>query len=315
MNTTVRITVYSDKSTIYTQEKFQEAFDCFTQVVKKYTRFDSSSELAKLNNSNGEAFKVSPEMFRLIKYMLELSNLTNGRYDPTIIDLLEAYGYGEGRNFEELNDEELYSKIKKLVESRPHPRDIILDEKSLTVKLAKRQRLDLGSVGKGYAIDLAYEVLDVFPALMINAGGDIRVKGPKPDKNEWSIGLYKTPLANRPIQESQLFGTVTLKGGSVCGSGGWVRRVRFFHHLLSPHTGTPINETSQSFVFAPTALEADAWATILFILGSKGLAQLEKNGYEGIVVDQAGKIFETNSYPGVGRIPNGKRSYKKPANK
>jgi len=326
MNTIIRITLYSDKSTIYSQEKIQQAFDCFGQVVKKYTRFNSKSELAKLNNSGGKPFKVSADFFYLIEYMLDLSKLTDGSYDPTIIDLLETYGYGENRNFEALDDPDLFKNIQQLIAHRPKPTEIKLDKKNLTVQLAPRQRLDLGSIGKGYAVDLAYDVLSDFPAFMINAGGDIRVKGPKPesetseeeeaskeempkqktpkgemlkeaspDDNNWQIALYKAQLPNKALQQDNLLGTINLKEGSVCGSGGWARKVRFFHHLLNPKTGMPINEISQTFVIAPTAIEADTWATVLFTLGEKGLELLKSKKLAGIVVDKDGKISQTGS--------------------
>lgn len=315
MNTIIRITLYSDKSTIYSQEKIQQAFDCFGQVVKKYTRFNSKSELAKLNNSGGKPFKVSADFFYLIEYMLDLSKLTDGSYDPTIIDLLETYGYGENRNFEALDDPDLFKNIQQLIAHRPKPTEIKLDKKNLTVQLAPRQRLDLGSIGKGYAVDLAYDVLSDFPAFMINAGGDIRVKGPKPesepseevddddealqegrpDNNNWQIALYKAQLPNKALQQDSLLGTINLKEGSVCGSGGWARKVRFFHHLLNPKTGMPINEISQTFVIAPTAIEADTWTTVLFTLGEKGLELLRSKKLAGIVVDKDGKISQTGS--------------------
>lgn len=293
MNTVIRITLFTDKSTVYTQQKIQYAFGCFDEVVKKYTRFSSKSELSSLNNSGGKTTKVSEELFNLIEYMLQLAQLSGGSYDPTIIDLLETYGYDQKSNFENLDDPKLYDKIQELIKIRPHFSLIKLNRSNLTVNLAKRQRLDLGSVGKGYAIDLAYKALIEFPAFMINAGGDIRVKGPKPDGKEWEIGLQKTQVPNRALVENQLIGRVNLKEGSICGSGGWARRVRFFHHLLNPKTGMPINSISQTFTYAKTAMEADAWATILFTLGVDGLSLLEKGKLQGVVVDNDGSISFT----------------------
>lgn len=294
MNTLIQMTLFSDKATVYTQQKIQAAFDCFDQVVKKYTRFSPRSELSALNNSGGTPMKVSSELFMLIKYMLELAKLSNGSYDPTIIDLLETYGYDQKSTFENLDDPNLYLKIQKLIKTRPHFSSIKLDSKDLTIELAKRQRLDLGSVGKGYAIDLAYDLLEEFPSFMINAGGDIRVKGPKPDGSKWEIGLQKTQAPNKGLTEEKLIGRVQLNQGSLCGSGGWARKIKFFHHLLNPKTGMPINSISQTFTFAETAMKADAWATILFTLGFDGLQLLEAQGISGMVIGNDG----SKSYTG-----------------
>ena len=293
MNTVIRITLFSDKSTVYTQQKIQDAFECFNQVVNKYTRFSPKSELSKLNNSGGKPMKVSNELFMLVEYMLKLADLTGGSYDPTIIDLLETYGYDQKSNFKNLDDPTLYDRIQKLLEIRPHFSMIKLNKKELTIELAKRQRLDLGSVGKGYAIDLAYEELSEFPAFMINAGGDIRVKGPKPEGGEWEIGLQRTQAPNSIAIGDELIGKIQMREGSLCGSGGWARKVKFFHHLLNPKTGLPINSISQTFTSAKTAMEADAWATILFTQGKNGLELLHKQGISGMVVENDGSINYT----------------------
>lgn len=297
MNTTINIQLYSDKSTVYSHEKIQKAFGCFAKVVEKYTRFDPASELSLLNNSSGNPHKVTKEFFELIEYMLQLSVLTKGSYDPTIIDLLETYGYKSTYDFQSLEDPELLNKIMTLVKVRAKPTEIILNSKDLTVQLAKRQRLDLGSIGKGYAVDLAFDELKEFPAVMINAGGDIRVKGPKPDKKAWKIGLYYGQLPNQELHQESSLGTIDLVDGSVSGSGGWARKVKFFHHLLDPQTGIPINEVSQTYVLAPSALESDAWSTVLFTMGEKGLFLLEKKGYQGLIILSNGKISTTNKFP------------------
>ena len=292
MNTRINIQVYSSLGTVGTQEKIQRAFNCFDTVVKKYTRFDPKSELSKLNNSGGKPFKVSRELFDLISYMKELSEVTQGIYDPTIIDLLEAFGYKPSADFKELEDPFLYDKIQAMVKSRPSPKDIKLDKEKLEITLARRQRLDLGSIGKGYAIDLAYEALEETEAFIINAGGDIRVKGPKPDGSPFFISLFYSQLPNKKLHRENSIGTIELEEGSVCSSGGWARKVKFFHHLINPKTGFPINQISQSYVIAPTAVVADAWSTVLFIMGKPGLKILPE-GVRGIVINAKGEISQS----------------------
>ncbi|HRP37104.1 MAG TPA: FAD:protein FMN transferase, partial [Candidatus Dojkabacteria bacterium] len=175
------------------------------------------------------------------------------------------------------------------------PSQIKLNKNNKTVQFAPRQRIDLGSIGKGYAIDLAYDVLEDFPAFMINAGGDIRIKGPKPDGENWKIGLYKSQLPNQALPKDAYTGIIELENGSVCGSGGWARKVRFFHHLINPKTGFPINEITQTYVIAPKAIEADSWATVLFTMGERGLPLLKEQGFKGILIDQKGKLLQTES--------------------
>jgi thiamine biosynthesis lipoprotein len=228
--------------------------------------------------------------------MLSLAEITNGVFDPTIIDLLEAYGYDAGYHFAKLDDPQLNDEVAKLVKSRPSWRDIELDENKLTIKLAPQQRLDLGSVGKGFAIDLAYDVLNVFESFIINAGGDVRSKGEKNGHEPWTVGLEQHPLPNRPPEPAKVIGTVELRNQALAGSGGWARRVKFFHHLLDPQTGLPRNEISQSFVLAPTALDADAWATVLFLLGQPGLDLLAQQNLEGLIIMLDGENVTSKNF-------------------
>lgn len=296
MNTRIRIQVISESGTIYTREKISEAFAQFDYVVKKYTRFNDTSELAKLNSHSGKPWKVDKEMFTLIEFALEVARISEGAFDPTIIDLLEAYGYDKNYDFEKLKKPELIKEISELVTNRPSYKDIQLDKSNLTVELAPKQRLDMGSIGKGYAIDLAYEVLNEFPGFIINAGGDIRSKGENLEGKPWSIALYKAQLPNGAINNDNILGKVNLVNQSIAGSGGWARRVGFFHHLINPRSGLPENNSSQTYVIADQAINADAWATTVFILGQPGLKLAERLGLEALLIDSAGNIYQTPGF-------------------
>jgi thiamine biosynthesis lipoprotein len=180
--------------------------------------------------------------------------------------------------------------------NRPSYKDIHLDKKNLTITLAPKQRLDMGSIGKGYAIDLAYEVLSEFPGYIINAGGDIRAKGENLLGKPWSIALYKAQLPNKIPDRHNILGKISLRNQSIAGSGGWARRVGFFHHLINPRSGLPENNSSQSYVLADEAISADAWATTVFILGQPGIELAKRMGLEALLIDSQGQIFKTDGF-------------------
>jgi len=138
--------------------------------------------------------------------------------------------------------------------------------------------------------------LDKFPAFIINAGGDIRAKGLNVQGKPWKVALYKTQLPNQRITDDYILGFIDLNNASVASSGGWARRVSFFHHLLNPKTGMPENISTQSYVIGKTALTSDAWATILYLTGQAGLELLEKNGLQGLVISESGQIFKTPGF-------------------
>jgi thiamine biosynthesis lipoprotein len=300
MNTIIRIQVISDKGTVFTKNKIRKAFGNFSRVVDRFSRFSDYSELSILNSNSGKFFRVSQELFILITFILDLANISKGAFDPTIIDLLEAYGYDKKQTFDKLNKPEIYDEIKKMIKDRPSWQEIKLDRKNLSVKLAKGQKLDLGSVGKGYAIDLAYKDLKKeFDHFLINAGGDIRVSGLNDKGLYWKIMLYKAPLPNHAEtgKDANSLGLIEMEPGkSIACSGGWARRVGAFHHLLSPFDGLPINENSQSYVVGPNAMQADAWATLLFVTGKSALPIMRSHELAGLLLDFQGNIFQSDNF-------------------
>ncbi|WKZ27652.1 MAG: FAD:protein FMN transferase [Candidatus Dojkabacteria bacterium] len=290
MNTKVRIRIFSDLGTVSSRDLIKEAFSKFDYVTEKYTRFNQTSELSSLNRNSGHFHKVNPELFTLIEKLIQYSTLTEGAFDPTIIDLLEMYGFKKDSNYEELKDENLLKNIQTYLKTRPSFRDIKFDKTNSAIKLQAGQRIDLGSIGKGLAIDLAASVLEPVNNFIINAGGDIRAHGSKPD-GPWTVGLAQHELPNKGVGGGY-FGHINIINQSLAASGGWGRRVRFFHHLLNPKTGMPINEVSQTFTLANDAQTADVWATILFASGKQGPDLLDTTEeIEGMIVFADGSTY------------------------
>jgi len=265
MNTTITIKVVQDnESSIEIFNKIEDAYDEFDRIVKKYTRFNENSELSNLNRNSGEWVKVSDEFITLIKYMLDLANKTDGVFDPTIIDLLEMYGYDKNYDFSKLENPDLENNIKTYMKTRPSFREIQLDEKQNKVKLFNGQKIDLGGIGKGYAIDCAYERLSKLSNFLIDAGGDIRVKG----RNE-TVNLWRCALKDHDENGEKIIGYVELDNESLAASGSWARKVKNFHHLINPYTGKPENTYRTVYVQSVKAIDADSWATAIFVGGEK----------------------------------------------
>jgi thiamine biosynthesis lipoprotein len=322
MNTIIRFQIISSKGTVFTKSRARGAFSIFDQVVKKFSRFNPKSELSAMNNSYPHSFVASKELFDLVKISLDINKKGKGFYDPTLIDVLESYGYDQKQDFSKLDKPEFYKELENLVSGRKGPKEIEIDEKTKKIKLQKGQRLDLGSIAKGYAVDLAYEYLKKdFDQFLINAGGDVRVGGVNEQGLPWKIMLFKAPLPNQappqdcePMQDmaspkdktsnqnrvakaNEFLGYVELEPGfSIAGSGGWARRVGAFHHLLNPKDGLPINHISQTYVIAPDAQSADAYATFLFVEGPQALPVLEKIGLSGLLIDFRGNISKSETF-------------------
>lgn len=274
MNTTITLkVVQTSEPTVTINEAIEEAYGEFDRIVRQYTRFNENSELSNLNRQNGAWVQVTDEFFELITKMLELAKETEGAFDPTIIDFLEIYGYDKNYDFSKLENPRLDQIVKERVANRPSWREIELRPEAKEVKLAKDQRLDLGGIGKGYAIDCAYNKMyekHEVKNFLIDAGGDIRVSGTNVEDKKWRVGL-KVMKEREGKLEPEIAGEVELDSGqALASSGSWARKVKQFHHLINPITGKPHNPNySTVFVLAPTATEADAWGTALFIGGEE----------------------------------------------
>lgn len=269
MGTDIIITLVSPNlKTVDRQELFQIAYDQFDLVVKKYTRFNQTSELSVLNMNAGSWHTVSKEFFELIEFMHNLHKQTNGLFDPTVIDFLEIYGYKEHREFDKFSESELEKLIYERAKKRPSFLDTKLDSKNLRVQLPHDCRIDLGSIGKGFAIDLAFnsiQKIDMTVGFLINAGGDIRVFGLNTKEENWEIELK---------DKENNIGVVSLNSGeALCSSGSWAKKYKSFHHIISPKSGQPSQAYRTSFVKGKNAMEADAWATILLLGGEKYLPE------------------------------------------
>lgn len=162
--------------------------------------------------------------------------------------------------------------------------------------------VDLGGIAKGYAADRAADILAAATgSCLVNLGGDLAIRGSRPGRGFWTIGIQD------PVDPSRLLLTLSVSGTRAVATSGDYQRffeeegVRY-HHLLDPATGEPGRRARSATVLAPTCVVADAWATAAFILGPEcGIAALETEPeLEGMIVaeDEAGRlvIHETSGF-------------------
>lgn len=287
MGTLIEITVSTNGPRIDAMNAIDEALSKFDYVINKFSRFDSNSELSKLNRNSGNWFKLTEDLFTLIEYSLFVSKETNALFDPTVIDLLRAYGYDVSYDKARIANQlskSLPDQIKQQLSDRPSPLDIKLNKETNEVKLIKGQNLDLGASAKGFAIDLAKnKLLELgFADFLINAGGDI-----------WAQN-FKTVTLFSPHSETHTLGNLELKNEAVAASGSFARRVGMFHHLLNPKTKSPHNKTLQTYAIAESAMIADAWATALFMMGPEGIDLAHQNDIKTIIITDNGIYGDTN---------------------
>ncbi len=279
MDTTVTIEVPGDPAG--SAGAVRSAFGWFDYVERVCSRFDPTSELSRLCANAGVEAVVSPLLFSALQFALDVAAASAGAFDPTIGAAVSNAGFN--RNFRT-------GQVAPVVRGAGASyRDVELAE-GHRVRLLKPLQLDLGAVAKGLAIDLAARELSGFPDFAINAGGDIFVRGQSTPGEPWRLGVRD------PRNFDALAETFALDGAALCTSGDYERRIDATgaHHLFDARSGRVVQACASASVIAPTAIAADALATAAFALGpAEGIAFLEAQGVEGLIITPGGDRFET----------------------
>jgi thiamine biosynthesis lipoprotein len=254
------------------------AFDWFHRVESCCSRFDADSELMRLTSGQpGVPMAVSALLFEAVQFALAVAEETAGAFDPTVGYELERRGF----NREYRSGRVVRTPLTSDPDDGVTYRDVQLDAVQRTITLRRLLILDLGSVAKGLAIDMAARELSAFRDFAIDAGGDLYLAGRNENGNAWSVGI------RHPRQDRELIDTIRVSDAAVCTSGDYERRAAGDggHHIIDPRSSTPAGGAASVTVVAPTAMAADALATAAFVLGpSDGLQLLARQGVDGLIV-------------------------------
>lgn len=217
---------------------------------REWSRFRGDSDVTRLGAEGGAL--ASADAGAMLDAYRELSRATGGAVNPLVAQSLDALGY----------DAE-YS----LTAGAPRPAPEAWQERiswtAHSVQASTPALLDVGALGKGRLVDLVAAALASVPgALVVDAGGDMRVRG------------VQTRVAlEHPYDATKAIGVVTLTDGALCASA--VNRRAWgdgLHHVLDARTGAPVRTWAATWALAPDAMTADAVATALFFDGGPELA-------------------------------------------
>lgn len=243
------------------------------ELENRLSRFKATSELSLFNEFSGGTYEASPLFIDLIKKCQNYYKITNGLFDPTVIDILEVNGYS--KNFSEaildqVNHEQAV-KNRESVNAKFKQRasfDKLLLEGQIIHK-PTNMRLDFGGIGKGYIADLlGREVFADVASYWLSLGGDLLVKGHDKDETDWRINV------EHPLYGGQNSFSINTHGESLgIATSGTQKRKGInggleWHHLIDPRTGASMKTDIVSVtVIAPTAEEADIYAKTVLLLG------------------------------------------------
>jgi thiamine biosynthesis lipoprotein len=216
----------------------------FQRLERLMSRFRNDSELSQLNR-DGALAGASRDLVRVVELALAAREATGGLFDPTVHDAVVAAGYD--RTFDAMAPDAPAS-----ADALPAPCGGGVHVDGSRIVLEPGSRLDLGGIGKGYAVDRVAELLAVAGPCLVNAGGDLAVHG-----GSWPVGVTDDI-------------TLELTHGGLATSGRdrrrWLRDGEERHHLIDPSTGRPAaGAPLRVTVVADSAATAEVAAKAAFL--------------------------------------------------
>jgi thiamine biosynthesis lipoprotein len=274
---------------------FRQARQFIQQSEQRFTRFTDTSELAELNRAAGSWFKVSPDMFQVLREAQYLARETEGLFNPAVLPALKQAGYD--RSMDELRRGAPRMGTVQVLEMQDF-RQIRLDLNKQSVLMPDEMQIDLGGIAKGWiAEQAAWQLADFSEACAVSAGGDMFLVGLPEGASGWEIGL------ENPLEPEQDLATLYVSPGAVATSSitkrRWTHNGLLQHHLIDPRTGSPAQtEWLSTTVWAESATEAEVYAKVLLIGGSQIADELFKfptvKAY--LAVDKNGWVHGSSNY-------------------
>jgi thiamine biosynthesis lipoprotein len=301
MGTHVLITTYTtrelDEKAI--RPKLQKAVDEIRRLERLMTTWRDDSEISRINQAAGKAaVAVGPETFEVIKKSLEVAEKSDGVFDISFESMRDLWRFDENK-VEEVPSREAIDKARELIDYRK----IALDDAARSVRLEKAgMRISLGGIAKGYGVDAASRVLaaEGLASFFIQAGGDLYVRGKKPDGSPYRVGA-RDPRGQGPTDFFALI-DVTDHAFSTAGDyeRSFVKDGKRWHHIIDPRTGYPARASRSVTVWAKDAFTADGIDDAIFILGpDKGLPLCEAiEDCGAVVVDAKNKVWVSKRLEG-----------------
>jgi FAD:protein FMN transferase len=276
-------------------QTLQQVAALFQAAETRLTRFTKSSELAQVNAQSGQWTPVSNVLWRLVVRSLQLAKATDGYFDPTVLNAVEATGYD--RDFAQLAQQTQPTngahRLLATQATRGCWQQVELDYAQHAIRLPAGTRLDLGGIAKGDTAQQAVTFLSQWGPCLVDAGGDL-VAGDAPTGwPGWPVGIANPIDArNEGNAVHSDLAQLWLKNSALATSGVDYRRWQHngvqVHHLIDPHTGTTATTDLLTVsVLAADAAVAEAWAKAALIAGAAtGQAWLTRQQIAAALVDQ-----------------------------
>ena len=253
--------IYYDINTDFDSE-IQELFSEFNQSLSTYI---PTSDISRINNGE-KGIKIDKYFKEVFSKSLRIFKETDGYFDPTVGDLVNAWGFGPEKPLNNLDS----TKVKELMTFVGF--DKVKIENDEIIKQYSETYFDFNSVAKGFGIDIVGRFLESkgVQNYLIEIGGEIRALGTKPNGKEWKVQLDSPNTDGTRTA----YDVLTLSNKSMASSGNY-RKFRIadngekYVHTINPKTGyAKESNLLAATVYADSdCADVDAYATAFMAMG------------------------------------------------
>lgn len=240
----------------------------FVAIDESMSLWVESSIISKVNAS-ADSVKVDTHFENVFLKSRELYHQSKGAFDPTVGPLLSAWGLARKKDLPLPTSGQIDS-LKLLIGF-----DQFRLDNHIVYKANPLSEVDFNAIAQGYTVDVLSEFLESRGSTdyLIEVGGELRSKGLNASGASWKVGIEK-PDFNSGIETNALQTIINLENAALATSGSYRKFVevdgRKYSHTIDPKTGRPVEHHMLSVsVIAPTAMEADGYATMFMVLGEK----------------------------------------------
>ena len=291
LGTLVTVKLYGDAETV--RLPVERAYAALDRVDSLMSRYRDDGALRRLEQSAQKGVQTPAELAAVLARSQRFAALTGGAFDCTVGALSRLWNFPDALA---PPDSAAVDSALALVGYEG------LQVEGEIVRIGRPgTRLDLGAAAKGYAVDRMVAVFEEagIAGGLIDAGGDIRYWGAKPDGRPWVFGVQHPRDPKRYIEVDDLGLAAIATSGDYQQYFEW--EGARYHHLLDPRTGYPARACVSATVWAGTALDADILSTAVFVLGpERGLALVaELEGVEALVFYERDGQLEYRASAGV----------------
>ena len=311
-DTVTQVIAYCDS-----EEEFSRQMDALHADLLEYHRlydiyndYDGVVNVKAINDNAGVApVQVDDKILGMLELARQMYDTTNGKLNIAMGSVLRIWH--DYREAAEANTNEADNKLPEQEALNAAARhcdisNLVIDENAKTVYLSDPDMsLDVGSVGKGYAVEMVAQAAEArgLKSALISVGGNLRAIGTKPDGSQWSGGVENPWNASDVYTASSSYVSgVNMSDMALVTSGNYQRYyvvdgVRY-HHLIDPDTLWPARYFDSVSVLSPDSGAADCLTTGLFCMsledGQKLIESLD--GVEALWCTPDGEVIQSSGW-------------------